>query len=115
MSGVRDLEGQTLSLYTGNKYLYHGKSTYDVTNYTGYKADKDNPDLYNPEIKEYYGILQEVYLNEYKNNKISYIVKDSNGDKEYIAHFELEDTNFEENLYSYNFTVTEFSVIFNIL
>lgn len=102
MSGVRDLEGQTLSLYTGNKYLYHGKSTYDVTNYTGYKADKDNPDLYNPEIKEYYGILQEVYLNEYKNNKISYIVKDSNGDKEYIAHFELEDTNFEENLYSYN-------------
>lgn len=102
MKEVPKLLGHTLEIYSNtDKFLYHGKTTYLVNDYAGYKADKDNPDLYDPEIKEYYGVLSSVYMNNIKDNNVSYVFTDSNHDKEYIAFFDIEKEDYADKLYTY--------------
>lgn len=92
----KSIGSQISVYYTGEPYLFHGKTTYTGTKFIPYQSDKTNPNLYNPEIKEYIGTLKEIYLFEQKEDKISYILEDISKEKDYIAFFDIGNEDYAE-------------------
>lgn len=96
----KSINSQISIYYTDESFLFHGKTTYKGTKFIPYQSDKTNPNLYNPEIKEFIGTLKEIYLYEQKEEKISYILEDISKEKDYIAFFDIGNEDYAE-LHSY--------------
>ena len=94
----------TYKVKYGESEPYKGKMLYIVTALEKTILDKDDPELYDPKINTYAGELTKFFMQDKNNNTISYIFTESNGKKQYILLFNLND--FGEEYYELNSQTT---------